>query len=163
MLTIRKSTYVFFAVILSLLCSACQHNPNLTTAQQTQVNLYSALDVITSANKSVTQSMIALNQAGTVNEATTRAVLAYNQQINDAGRAALIALDSTQSPTAKAQAVIDLLKKLDLPPPVAQFVNSNPAVASVLAVVKSIASIQAAITQITTAPVSTLSVAKVTP
>lgn len=150
-------------ILLALLLSACQHNPNLTTAQQTQINLYASLDLITSTNKSVTQSMIALNQAGTVNDATTKAVLAYNQQINDAGRAALVVLDSTQTPAIKAQSVIDLLKKLNLPPAVAQFANSNSTVAAVLAVIKSIASIQQSITQITAAPVSTLSVAKVTP
>lgn len=148
---------------LGLFSSGCVHNPTLTPAQQTQVNLYASLDLIASSNKAVTQSIVALNKAGTVGDTVTRQILDYNQQINDASRAALTVLDSTQTPEAKALAVVGLLQKLQLPPPVASFVNSNPSVSAVVALINSIVSIQQTIAKITATPPAMLSVAKVAP
>lgn len=163
MVDFRRFSTLILLVVLALGAGGCVHNnPNLTPAQNTQLNLYSTLDLITTANRDVTKAVISLNAAGTVSTPVTRAVLDYAQQVNDASRAALAVLDSSQTPQQKATAVLAALKKLDLPPPVKEFVNSNPNVAAVVSVVNSIVAIQQAIAQAAATPPALLGTAKPT-
>lgn len=141
--------------------TGCRHNnPNLTPAQNAQVNLYATLDVITTANRELARSMVALNAAGTVPDAQTRAVLGYSQQINDGARAALAVLDGSATPAEKTAAVLDALRKIDLPPAVKEFVSSNPNAAAVISIVNSIVSIQRVIVQVASTPPALLDTTK---
>lgn len=147
-------------LILILVGASCRNNPNLTPAQNTTINLYTSLELITSANKSVAEGVVAANAQGSINDATTRAVRDWSLKVNDSARTALTVLDSTQTPVQKAQAVLDVMKRLDLPKPVADFVNSNPSASAALAVVKSIVSIQQLVSQINATPPALLGVDK---
>lgn len=162
-MTIRPRGLFSIFAIFALLLTACQHNPAYTPAQQTQVNLWSTLDVIAGTNRNVAAAIVSLNKQGQTTDALTRSVLGYNEQINNGVKAASQVLDSGQTPEAKANAIVNLLKTLDLPPPVKEFVNSNPKVAAVLALVNSIVSIQQQIARVAATPPALLSVAKGTP
>lgn len=159
-MTTSNSLRINAALVICLFTSACAHNPNLTKAQQAQINLYSSLDVITTANKTVAQATVALNTQGLISADATRSVRDWSLKVNEAARGALAVLDSAQTPAQKTQAVLDTLKKLDLPKPVADFVNSNPNAEAALAVIRSIVQIQQIIAQINATPPALLSVAK---
>ena len=156
----RTAALIPFLILASIAASCRNGTSNLTPAQQTQVNLYASVDVITTANKGVAQGIVALNKQGTVGDEITRSVLGWSKKVNDSARTSLAVLDSAQTPAAKAQAVLDLLKVLDLPAPVAAFVNSNPSVAAVVDVVKLIVQIQQTVAQVRATPPALLSVAK---
>ncbi len=161
MLTIRKSTYIFFASLLTLLASCAAHAPStLTPAQQTQLNLYATVQLIASTNTEVIQAVTSLNTQQVLTDAQTREVLGWAKQVNDASRAALTVLDSAQSPDAKTKAVLALLGKLQLPPTVAAFINAKPTGAAVLAAVNAIVSIQQIIAKIQATPPALMNVAK---
>jgi hypothetical protein len=153
---------VLIAVFLlfALIGATCHKNANLTPGQQTQLNLYKTLNAISIGNKAAIQSITALNAQKLISDPVTRAFLGYSQQVNDAERAGLKVLDSAETPEQKATAVLELLKKLDLPPPVKAFVNSSPTAAAVVSVIQSIVSIQQAIAQVLATPPALLSVDK---
>ncbi len=166
MLTIHKFTYYLFVSVLSLLAlsSCATHAPStLTPAQQGQLNLYATLQLVATTNTAVIQTTTGLNQQQVLTDEQTRAVLGWAKQVNDATRTALTVLDSGQTPAAKTKAVLALLSKLELPPPVAALVNAKPTGSAVLAVVNSIVSIQQIIAKIQATPPALMNLAKGAP
>lgn len=143
---------LFPLIILSLLFSSCVKNSNLTPHQQTQVNLYTALSSVASTNLAVTKTAVALNSNKTISDETTRAILGYTSQVSTATRSALEVLDSTKTPAEKAQAVLGLMGKLDLPPPVKKFISDGSANSALSSVISSITLIQQSILRVVTTP-----------
>jgi hypothetical protein len=142
------------AILLTAGTGATCHkaNSNLTPGQQAQVNVYASLNAIAVGNKTVAQSVVALNSSGTLGDDITRQILGYSKNVADSERAALAVLDSTQTPEAKALAVLEVMKKLALPAPIQTFLNSTPATQAVLSLVNSIVSIQQTIARLIVTP-----------
>jgi hypothetical protein len=135
-------------------------NSNLTPGQAAQVNAYASLNAIAVANKTIAQAAVSLNKSGTLGDDITRQILGYSQNVANAERAAVAALDSSQDATTRAAAVLEVLKKLTLPAPVQEFLNSKPATQSILALVNSIVSIQQTIARVIATPPPLLVVTK---
>ena len=132
----------------------------LTPGQQATVNLYATVNTIAASNKAVVDTTINLNKAGTLGDDVARSILEYCQKVSAADRAALTVLDSAQTPEQKTAAVFAALRSLDLPEPIKQFVNSNPAAQTVAGLVRTIVSIQQLIATALATPAHLVTVTK---
>jgi hypothetical protein len=153
----RARLIVALALLALLPAVGCHHvNSTLTPAQQTQLNLYATLNLVVSTDHDIIVAVTGLNKAGTLSTPLTGALLRYADKVNNTSRTALQALNSSQDPAARVLAVVNVLKSLDLPPEVNQFLNSNPTIEAVVNLVNAIKSVQMTITQMTTAPPAAL-------
>lgn len=159
----RSVSFSFLSLILAftIVFSSCAHKqPNLTPAQQSQLNLYTALAEVQETNLAVTKTFIALNQNGQAPTDITRTALDFTRQVTNTVSTGTQILDSSQPATAKAQAVLALIGKLDLPPALKAFAASSTTNQAIIGGINAVLGVQKAILTIKAANVATVSVAK---
>jgi hypothetical protein len=158
--TYRRILVAILAVALLMGATCHKAGSTLTPAQQTTVNLWAAVNTISSANRAIAQTVVTLNAQKQLSDDLTRAILAYSKEATAVERGAVVVLDSAKTPQEKVAAVFDLLRTLNLPPSIQQFLNSSPTGQAVAALVNSIVSIQQAIGRTLATPPALVSVTK---
>lgn len=159
-LMLRRILVAIMAVAFLMGATCHKAGSTLTPGQQTTLNLYAAVNTISSANRAIAQTVVNLNTQKQLSDQVTRAVLTYSKAVTEVERGAVIVLDSNRQPQEKVQAVFDLLRTVNLPPEVAQFINTSPTGQAVLSLVNTIVSIQQAIARTLATPPALVSVAK---
>ena len=158
--TLRRILVTIAAVGFLMGATCHKAGSTLTPGQQTTLNLWAAVNTISSANRAIAQTVVTLNAQKQLSDDVTRAILTYSKEAAAVERGAVLVLDSQKTPQEKVTAVFELLRTLNLPPAVQQFINSSPTGQAVAALVNSIVSIQQAIGKTLATPPSLVSVTK---